>query len=182
MRRLLIALGIVVVLVAVVAIVRPFRTARTTIETATASRGTLLVTIELAGSVAPRDERTVAFAASGTVTTVDVATGDSVARGDLLASLDATLATAQLEAARAQLASAEARTAATRDRYDGLDQTPAIDAAVAADAAAVASAKASIASAQQAVNQAELRAPIAGTVGAVSLRAGDRVGAGSATG
>jgi RND family efflux transporter MFP subunit len=97
------------------------------LETAEVSRGSIETTIELAGSVAASDTRSVAFATTGTVVGVEVAEGEVVAVDQVLAVLDSTQQQAQLAAAEASLASAEARLAADRAGLSDARKTAARD-------------------------------------------------------
>lgn len=291
MRRAAIVIGAVVVVAVVALVVRPFGPTAEEIDTVAVTRADLAVTVELAGSVVPRDDRTVGFGTGGTVAAVLVEDGDVVVAGTVLARLDDEVLAAQLAAAEAALASAEARlaadlagptaaqVAAARDpvrqaeaalaaaragRADvvaqndelvsaatdaleaagtrladdiaagadpaviALDEAavdlaeaalgaatairdgavaqadasvraaetalaaarnayavriaPAPDALIAADEAAVASATASVLAARATLGLTELRAPISGTIAAVGVRVGERVGAGTSVG
>ena len=109
MRRAAAVVGLIVGVVILAAVVRPFQPARKAFEVATVTRGSLQVTVELAGSIAARDTRTLAFGSAGTVARVLVQEGDAVAAGALLAALDGAVQQAQLDAAEAAVASAETR-------------------------------------------------------------------------
>ena len=200
MRKLAIALvAIVVVVAGVLVVVRPGAKA-TNVETAAVTKGSLESTIELAGSVAARESRTLAFGAVGTVASVPVKEGDRVAAGDVLATLDDTVAQAQLASAKAALAAAQAsvtsaqasQTAAkSRLKADRNAKAPtavidadnaqikAADAQVAAATAQVASAEAQVAAAQAQLDLLILTAPVAGTVVSLGLAVGDRAGGAS---
>lgn len=112
MRRLLIALVVVVVGAAIVFLVWPFRASAPPTPTATVVRGTIESVVDLAGTVASPDVRSLAFGATGTVATVEVKEGDVVAAEQVLATLDPELLDAQLAAADAQLAAARKRLSA----------------------------------------------------------------------
>lgn len=103
---------VVIVIIAGVLLLSRVADSGPAVETATASRGTIETTVELAGLVEASDARSLAFAAAGTVADVAVEEGDTVAAGALLATLDTTQLEAQLAAAEASQASAEARLAA----------------------------------------------------------------------
>lgn len=118
-------------------------------------------TVSASGTVEPADRADLNFAVTGEVTAVLVEAGDAVTAGQALATVDDTLLQAQLTAAQAQLDAAEDAAADSDD---------------AAAAASVVSAESDVAAAQEAVEQATLTAPIAGTVAAVDLAVGDRVG------
>jgi macrolide-specific efflux system membrane fusion protein len=291
MRRAIAVVGLLAVIGAIVLVTRPFGPRGEPIDTAEVVRADLAVTVELAGTIAPRDSRSEGFGTAGTVATVLVEAGDRVTAGQVLATLDAQLLAAQAAAADAALTAAEARLAAdmagptdaqvaaardpvrqaeaalaaakasrtevvaqndalvaaaeqalaaaqaqlAADVEAGADPAviaadeaavaaaqaaldgahalrdaavaqadasvvaasaaltsarnayavrvaPAPDALIAADEAALASAQASALAAHQTLALAELRAPIAGTVAAVDVRVGDRVGGGSALG
>ncbi len=109
----LIAVVLIALLVGAVLIVRAANS-RPDLETAQVARGSIETTIELAGSVAAADARSVAFSTTGVVAAVEVAEGDTVAVDQVLAILDTTQLQAQLAAAEASLASAEARLAADK--------------------------------------------------------------------
>ena len=64
--------------------------AETVVETAVVERGTLLVTVDGSGSLAPQQEIVVPFEASGRVVEVLVRTGSEAGSGDVLARLDDT--------------------------------------------------------------------------------------------
>ncbi len=83
-------------------------------ETTQVARGSIASTISATGSIKPNAEVALSFRTPGPVTEVNVAVGQSVAKGDILAALDTTdlvLALAQakvtLEISEAQLAKAE---------------------------------------------------------------------------
>lgn len=114
MRRSIIAIvaGTVVLALVVIAVAfRPFG-GGSKVETATVARGSLDATIELAGTVIPQETHALTFGTTGTVTSVTTHVGDVVAPGQILATIDDTLAKAQARAAETALASAQARLAA----------------------------------------------------------------------
>lgn len=76
-------------------------------ETVIVERGTLRVTVEAGGSLAPKRELAVAFASSGKVTAVLVEVGDVVKAGDVLARLDDTDAQQAVADATLQVRQAE---------------------------------------------------------------------------
>ncbi|GAB1508713.1 hypothetical protein JCM33774_07540 [Actinophytocola sp. KF-1] len=123
--------------------------------------GTQRQTVSASGTVQPAARADLSFGVTGEVTEVLVKEGDTVTAGQALARVDDTLLQAQLTAAQAQLDAAE-------DKAAGADDAS-------ADAAVV-SAESDVAAAQEAVAQATLTSPMAGTVAAVDLAVGDRVG------
>lgn len=78
-------------------------------ETGIVERGPVERTISETGTVAPADEVSLAFTGSGRVVAVEVAKGDQVRAGQVLASLDSVQARASLAKAQAALRAAEAR-------------------------------------------------------------------------
>lgn len=72
-------------------------------ETAQVERGDIEVTISAAGKVAAKDSVTVGAQVSGQLRELLVEAGDEVEKGDLLARIDATIASTSVEANRAQL-------------------------------------------------------------------------------
>jgi macrolide-specific efflux system membrane fusion protein len=114
MRRLIATVVVVALLaVAAIVVVRPFRSGQK-VETATVTRGSLDSTVELAGSLGARETRALSFGTAGTIATIGVAVGDAVAKGQVLATLDSTVAAAQVKASEAALGSAKARLAGDR--------------------------------------------------------------------
>ncbi len=76
-------------------------------ETVIVERGTLRVTVESSGNLAPDQELAVAFASGGKVTEVLVEVGDTVEAGDILARLDDTDAQQAVADAELQVRQAE---------------------------------------------------------------------------
>ncbi|MFB9835448.1 biotin/lipoyl-binding protein [Actinoallomurus acaciae] len=74
---------------------------------ATVLRGDVTATAGAAGTIQSADTRDLVFGTSGTVTKIDVAPGDKVRAGKVLARLDDTDARAQLEAAKAAVEAAD---------------------------------------------------------------------------
>ena len=138
--------------------------------TATVSRGTYKDTVSASGTITPKREADVSFTSSGTVTAVEVAAGDTVTKGDVLARIDDAALVAQRDAARAQVDAAESQLA--EDSGGSATQ-------VASDQASLAAAESQLAQAEDAVANATLRAPFTGTVSAVGYQVGDTVGGSS---
>ncbi|MGO4255887.1 efflux RND transporter periplasmic adaptor subunit [Marmoricola sp. RAF53] len=135
--------------------------------TATVATGTYKDTVSASGTITPKKEADVAFTSSGTVTAVEVAVGDKVTRGDVLARIDDDVLVAQRAAAQAQVDAAQSQLS---------EDSGASSTQVAADEAALASARSQLAEAADAVGNATLRAPFAGTVSVVGYAVGDTVG------
>jgi multidrug efflux pump subunit AcrA (membrane-fusion protein) len=129
-RRLvwLIVPAIVILVAGVIWFENPFATAATTPVTATATTGTIVTSVSISGSVASSTVKELAFPASGTVTAVNVAVGDAVTSGEVLATIDDTELQAQLDTARANLASAQARLALDQAAPDAATKASAKDA------------------------------------------------------
>lgn len=72
-------------------------------QTAEATRGDIEVTISAAGKITPKESVAVGAQVSGQLQELFVDVGDKVEKGDLLAQIDATIATTSVEANRAQL-------------------------------------------------------------------------------
>lgn len=147
-------------------------TAADTSTTTTVSSQTIEQTVSADGTIAARKSSDESFAVSGTVTEVLVAEGDKVTKGTALARVDDTALVASRAAAVTSLDAAV--TQLDEDEDDG-----ASDVQLAADNAAVVSAKADLADARAAVDDATLRASIAGTVTSIDLAKGDVTGSSS---
>ena len=126
--------------------------AEPTYETISVDRGSIANTVSATGSIEPEAEVTLSFSGAGRVESVLVAAGESVAAGQLLATLDAddlALALAQanvtLDISRAQLAKLQKPV----ERNDVVSAQAAIEVAQ----AGVANAEAGLASAQASYNQ-----------------------------
>ncbi|GAA4366847.1 macrolide transporter subunit MacA [Nocardioides caricicola] len=144
----------------------------TTSTTETVGSQTIQQTVSADGTIAARRTADETFAVSGTVTRVAVEEGDRVARGAVLAVVDSDA----LVAARAAAASS---LDAALTQLDDDEDSGASDVQLAADQATVVSARATLAEARQAVEDATLRASVAGTVTSVGISRGDSVGSSS---
>jgi macrolide-specific efflux system membrane fusion protein len=163
--------------------------------TSTVQQGVVSNTITASGAVAPASEQVVSFPVSGTIATVNVGLGQTVAAGQLLGSLQTPTFqqavnndSALYSQARAQLSNANAALAATEATPAGPNTT------AAQTISSINSAKQQVANAQNQVttdsqaltkdetNLAEtsLTAPIAGLVIAVNGAVGQTTGSGSA--
>ncbi|MFB2580699.1 efflux RND transporter periplasmic adaptor subunit [Herbiconiux sp. P15] len=145
-----------------------------------ASLETLEKTIDSSGTLAPTVQEDVDFAVAGTVTAVNVTAGQTVAAGDVLATVDTLTVQADALAAQATLARAQATLASAEADDDGSDESAA---QIASDQAAVDEAQAAADKAAAAIADATLVAPVAGLVTSVNLEVGDTTtGSGSASG
>ncbi|MBF4162802.1 efflux RND transporter periplasmic adaptor subunit [Nocardioides acrostichi] len=140
--------------------------------TATVETQTLQTTVSADGTLEPTRTRDLDFDVSGTVTRVAVSEGDTVRKGQILAVVDDTALVATRRAAAASLAAARAQLAQDED-------DDASDVQLASDSAAVVTARATLADAQDAVEEATLRATIGGLVTSVGVTKGEVVGSSS---
>ena len=88
--------------------------AKSTPVTVTAASGTVLSTVSASGTVQTSNQLNVNFQNSGTLIEVDVAAGQAVTQGQVLAKIDPTSAQQALTIAQAQLASAQAQLASAQ--------------------------------------------------------------------
>lgn len=147
----------------------------TATSTATVATTTMRETVAASGTVQPRQTAELSFEVSGTVTGVYVAEGDTVAKGQLLATVDDAALVAARTAARSSYDAAVAQLAEDED-------AGASDVQLAADQTAVVSAEAALDQARQDVEAAELRSTISGTVTSLDLAVGDVIGSTGSTG
>lgn len=154
-------------------------TPESTTTAVAASLTTIQSSVSASGTLTPSVQEDVSFDVSGTVTSVDVAAGDTVAAGQQLATVDTLQLDAALLAAKADLASAQASLSDAQDEADG---SSASDAQLAALAAQVDVAQAAVEDAEADRAGATLTAPVAGLVTSVGLEVGDAVSGGSSSG
>jgi RND family efflux transporter MFP subunit len=140
-------------------------------------------TVALDGTLGPARETDLGFKAGGRLAAVRVRLGQSVRAGEVLATLDATEATAQVDAAGAQVRAAEAQLALTDDsdrRMGALMDKGAVSQMSgtqahqqrALAAAQLEGARANLALAQAALRNHTLAAPFSGTITRVPSGAG----------
>jgi membrane fusion protein, macrolide-specific efflux system len=147
-----------------------------TTVTVPVTTGTIQQTIASSGTLEPASQANLNFAVSGTVTAVDVKAGQTVTAGQVLATVDTTALSDELNAAQAQLTSAEDKLAS--DEAAGAS-TSQID----TDESSVTSAESSVTTAQTNLNDASLTSTISGTIASVDLTVGQQVtGTGSGGG
>jgi macrolide-specific efflux system membrane fusion protein len=140
----------------------------------TAQMGTVTQSVSATGNVQPASTLNVGFATSGTVSEIDVAVGQQVQAGDVLAKIDPTAAQTNLQVAQLNLTSAQAKlSSALAGTSTSSGQGPATSSTV--DPSAVASARAAVLQAQAGVTAAykalidtTLTAPSAGTITALN--------------
>ncbi len=109
MRKwLLIGLAVVVLGVVVMSVLRSGRKGEVSVEVATVSREHLTSIVRASGTIEPKRSVDVSANVMGTVTTLSVAEGQTVAQGDLLLEIDPTEYRATVQAYEAGLRSGEA--------------------------------------------------------------------------
>lgn len=170
-RRSLLATAVVLVVVAGAGawlLTRGSSSAAAEPTTVTASSGTIQQTVSASGTIEPAEQDDLDFAVSGTVTRVLVDEGDTVRRGQVLATIDPTMLQASVTAAASTLEAA--RTQLAEDTAAGASDTQ-----LAADAAAKLSAESALDAAREDRDAAKLRSTITGTVAALDLAVGDQV-------
>ncbi len=140
-----------------------------------ATSGSMAQTITAEGTVAAAQTDDLSFAVSGQVTAVNVAAGDAVVAGQVLATIDS----AELEA---NLADAEATLAEAEATYTDAVDSGASDAQVEVDLSAVTTATDRLASAQEDLAGARLVATFDGTVASVDLTVGEELSSGGTSG
>src|SRR6478735_5312724 len=117
----------------------------TTTRLVSASTGTVRESVSTTGTLTPADEEDVSFASSAKVTSVRVAQGDKIAKGEVLGTIDTLSLRATLAQAEATLANARATLTTAEDNSDTTS------AQLAADKASVSTAKSSVTAAQDAI-------------------------------
>src|SRR5665648_618611 len=156
------------------------QTPEVTSQVVAARLTTLEKSVVASGTFTPTVQEEVSFEASGTVTSVAVAAGQTVTAGQTLATIDTLTLNADLLSAKATLAAAEARLADSEDADDGSDAS---EAQIAANAAQVDVAQAAVDVAAEAMAGATLVAPVDGLLTDVNLAVGQAViGSGSSSG
>jgi RND family efflux transporter MFP subunit len=144
---------------------------------------------QFVGVVTPRTSVSLAFRVGGTLLTRQVETGDAVAKGETLATLDATTSELAVQTARANLSSAEAQfanAAAAEARLRTLNQSDVVTLAnleqseqqTAGAQAALIQAQARLSQAEEQLSYSTLASPMDGITMAVGAEAGSVVGAG----
>ncbi len=139
-----------------------------TTTTVSVTTGTIQQTVASSGTIEPASQASLSFPVSGTVTAVDVKTGQTVTAGQVLATVDTTVLSEQLNAAEASLTSAQ-------DRLSSDEASGASTSTLDSDEASLTSAESSVSTAQTNLNNASLTSTIAGTVAQVNLTAGQQV-------
>lgn len=175
MKRLL-KPWIVMPLVAVVAVGvwwfvshRGSDTAEAATRTVTATQGDMARTISAAGTVEAAETDDLSFTSGGTVTAVKVKAGDTVTKGQVLATIDSS----DLEAA---VASAESNLASKQAQLSDDTSAGASSEQLDSDETAVTTAQDQLDQANENLAGAELVATFDGTVASVDLTVGEQLG------
>ena len=144
-----------------------------TTDVVDATTGTMRQTVSTSGTIEPASEADLSFAVSGKVTALHVVTGQKVAAGQTLATIDNSALQDSLDSAEASLSAAQSKLSADQSDTASASQ---ID----SDEASVTSAQSQLATAQTNLADANLTSTIAGTVASVDLTVGQEVsGSGS---
>lgn len=139
----------------------------------TVSPTTLKTTVSATGTLEPERTSTLTFGSSGTVTAVNVAVGDEVTEGQVLATMDTASLDIALSSAQADLTAAKENLA---DLEDADDST---DAAINAASASVEVKTNAVATAKANLEAGTMTAPFSGIVADVGIAEGDSTGSSS---
>lgn len=145
-----------------------------TVRTVAVAQGTVTATVTADGTIESANTMSADFTTGGTVTAIKVKVGDKVKKGAVLATVDATEVKESLDTAERNLDAA--RDALDRAEDGGDDST------IANAENQVDQAESAVAAAQRAVNGTVLKAPMAGTVVAISGAVGGSSGGSSGGG
>jgi macrolide-specific efflux system membrane fusion protein len=151
-------------------------TGTSTARTGTVAQGTVTATVTASGTVASATTMNHNFVTSGTVTSIKVAVGDKVTKGQLLATVDDTDTAQALETATENLA--DAKEALTEAKADNDDDSDIVEQAQ----RSVKSAQNAYDSAKRAQTGTTLKAGMAGTVTALNGTVGGSSSGSSSTG
>lgn len=137
-----------------------------------ATSSTYSQSVSASGTIEPKRRADLSFAVSGTVTSVAVTVGQKVAKGAVLAAVDATVL-------RTAVNTAAAGVTAAQEQVSSVSGSSTVQ--VAAAEAQLAQAQAQLANAQQSLAAATLTAPFSGVVASVGYAVGDIAGSGSSS-
>jgi len=137
----------------------------------TVTRGDLANTVSAVGTVAAAQTNNLSFGQAGTVTSVNVAAGDAVKAGQVLATMDSAALQASVASAESTLANAQAKL--SDDQASGASA-----AQLSADQTSIQTATDTLTNAQNALAGAQLVATFDGTVASVNLTVGEQLGSG----
>ena len=160
-------------------------TEASSVRTVAVRTGDVTASVSADGSVEAVNEVAANFETSGTIARLRVEVGDTVAKGEVIATLEkadarraVTVARLQLDAAQEQLDSAEEGTTTT-DPQSGKSTTSVSSSQVASAKAQVVQAQATLDDAEAELDATTLTAPISGTVLQVNGKVGSSAGSSS---
>jgi macrolide-specific efflux system membrane fusion protein len=160
-------------------------TEASSVRTVAVRTGDVTASVSADGSVEPVNEVAANFETSGTIARLRVEVGDTVTKGEVIATLEkadarraVTVARLQLDAAQEQLDSAEEGTTTT-DPQSGKSTTSVSSSQVASAKAQVVQAQATLDDAEAELDATTLTAPISGTVLQVNGKVGSSAGSSS---
>jgi len=142
-------------------------------ENVKVNTGTMKQSISASGTLEPAEDSDLTFAVSGTITAVRASVGETVTRGQTLATIDGTALADQVAADEATLSSDDDQL--TTDEDDSASSST-ID----SQKTQITSAESQLATAKSDLADATLRATFSGTVASVDLAVGDAVSGGGA--
>lgn len=155
------------------------------LRTVAVRTGDVTAQVSADGSVEAVNEVAANFGTSGTIQTLTVKVGDTVTKGEVIATIDSAAAERALEVARLQLKSAKEQLSSAEDGTTTTDPTTHVTTTT-VNASQVASAKAQVIQAQATYDDAQdavaattLYAPISGTVLEVNGKVGQTSGSSS---
>jgi macrolide-specific efflux system membrane fusion protein len=143
--------------------------------TQTVATGTIKQSVSTTGTVAPTSQENLNFSVSGQVTAVKVKVGQTVTKGQTLATVDSASASASVAQAKATVASDQAK-------VDDDDTNGATDTQTAADQAALTAANNQLTSAKTQLAAATMTSPIDGVVASLDLTVGQSVSGSASSG
>lgn len=143
--------------------------------------GEIVTSVSAEGTVAAAETESLSFSTAGTVTAVNVAVGDTVAAGDVLATIDSP--SLQQSLAEAQASEADAKATLVEDVEALAEDDEAVSAEqLAADQARYDVAYDTLVDAYTAYVERDLTASVAGTITAVNLTTGEELASGGSGG
>ncbi|MFC0115193.1 efflux RND transporter periplasmic adaptor subunit [Kibdelosporangium aridum] len=151
----------------------------TGVRSVAATRTDVVETVSAAGSVESSYTGTADFAASGTITQINVKVGDTVSKGQQLAKLDDSQAKLQLAAAKSSLSAAKENLANASETTTTQQGQSSQQQSTKSLQAQVDQAEVNVDQAQEAVNATTLTAPGDGTVTAINGTVGQKTGSSS---
>jgi len=140
----------------------------------TVATTTMSTSVSASGTIEPAQRADLSFTSAGTVTTLDVAVGDTVTSGEELASIDTTDLQTAVDQAQAAVDAAQTDYNTALSSGTSTQQTAA--------KSTLTTKQNALANAQTALTNGTLTAPFDGTVAIVNIAIGDKVGASTGSG